>query len=141
MCRAWWIASQVIEIAGEVGGLLFQDGHPEGDIGRPPSEHSLKCRIHLGMGAVVGWLNRAGRTHIQSLHDLVAEALNWLPKYTIENVPDNMVRQTFYIPESMLQEIEEEAVRLDRSAAWVVVRAWILARDRIKEMPSLHADE
>ncbi len=52
-----------------------------------------------------------------------------------------MVRQSFYIPEDMLKEIKEEARRLERSTAWVVVRAWILARDQIKEMPSSHSGE
>jgi uncharacterized small protein (TIGR04563 family) len=33
----------------------------------------------------------------------------------------------------MLQEIEEEAVRLDRSVSWVVQRAWKLGRADIKK--------
>jgi uncharacterized small protein (TIGR04563 family) len=34
----------------------------------------------------------------------------------------------------MLQEIEEEAVRLDRSVSWVVQRAWKLGRADIKRL-------
>ena len=33
-------------------------------------------------------------------------------------------KQSLYFPESMLQEIKEEAARLDRSLSWVVQRAW-----------------
>jgi uncharacterized small protein (TIGR04563 family) len=34
----------------------------------------------------------------------------------------------------MLQEIEREAVRLDRSVSWVVQRAWKLGRAEIKKL-------
>jgi len=37
----------------------------------------------------------------------------------------------------MLQEIKEEANRLDRSLSWVVQRAWKLARLDIKKLPSV----
>jgi uncharacterized small protein (TIGR04563 family) len=45
-------------------------------------------------------------------------------------------KQSLYFPESMLQEIKEEAARLDRSLSWVVQRAWTLARERVTSMPS-----
>jgi uncharacterized small protein (TIGR04563 family) len=38
----------------------------------------------------------------------------------------------------MLQEIKEEAARLDRSLSWVVQRAWKLARLDIKKLPSVN---
>jgi uncharacterized small protein (TIGR04563 family) len=38
----------------------------------------------------------------------------------------------------MLQEIKEEAARLDRSLSWVVQRAWKLARVEIKKLPSVN---
>ena len=38
----------------------------------------------------------------------------------------------------MLQEIKEEAARLDRSLSWVVQRAWKLARIEIKKLPSVN---
>jgi uncharacterized small protein (TIGR04563 family) len=38
----------------------------------------------------------------------------------------------------MLQEIKEEAARLDRSLSWVVQRAWKLARLEIKKLPSVN---
>jgi uncharacterized small protein (TIGR04563 family) len=45
-------------------------------------------------------------------------------------------KQSLYFPEEMLVEIREEATRLDRSLSWVVQRAWKLARNRIRAMPS-----
>jgi len=47
-------------------------------------------------------------------------------------------KQSLYFPESMLQEIKEEAARLDRSLSWVVQRAWKLARLDIKRLPSVN---
>ena len=41
-------------------------------------------------------------------------------------------------PEAMLQEIKDEAVRLDRSLSWVVQWAWQLARLDIKKIPSVN---
>jgi len=46
-------------------------------------------------------------------------------------------KQSLYFPESMLQEIKEEAARLDRSLSWIVQRAWKLARIEIKKLPSV----
>ncbi len=44
-------------------------------------------------------------------------------------------KQSLYFPESMLQEIKEEAARLDRSLSWVVQRAWKISRLEIKKLP------
>ncbi|MCC6217208.1 MAG: TIGR04563 family protein [Polyangiaceae bacterium] len=38
----------------------------------------------------------------------------------------------------MLEEIKEEAARLDRSLSWVVQRAWKVARLDIKRIPSVN---
>jgi uncharacterized small protein (TIGR04563 family) len=37
----------------------------------------------------------------------------------------------------MLEEIKEEAARLDRSLSWIVQRAWKIARVEIKRLPSV----
>jgi uncharacterized small protein (TIGR04563 family) len=37
----------------------------------------------------------------------------------------------------MLQEIKEEAARLDRSLSWVVQRAWRISRLEIKKLPTV----
>lgn len=44
-------------------------------------------------------------------------------------------KQSLYFPESVLEEIKQEAERLDRSLSWVVQRAWKVARETIKKMP------
>ena len=47
-------------------------------------------------------------------------------------------KQSLYFPESMLQEIKDEAARLDRSLSWVVQRAWKMARLEIKKIPRVN---
>ena len=47
-------------------------------------------------------------------------------------------KQSLYFPEIMLQEIKDEAARLDRSLSWVVQRAWKLARNEIRKIPSVN---
>ena len=47
-------------------------------------------------------------------------------------------KQSLYFPEDMLQEIKEEAARLDQTLSWVVQRAWKLARLEIKKLPSVN---
>ena len=37
-------------------------------------------------------------------------------------------KQSLYFPETMLAEIQLEAMRLDRSLSWVMQRAWKLSR-------------
>ena len=47
-------------------------------------------------------------------------------------------KQSLYFPESMLQEIKEEAARLDRSLSWVVQRAWKISLLEIKKLPCVN---
>jgi uncharacterized small protein (TIGR04563 family) len=47
-------------------------------------------------------------------------------------------KQSLYFPEDMLQEIKDEAARLDRSLSWVVQRAWKIARLEIRKLPSVN---
>jgi uncharacterized small protein (TIGR04563 family) len=42
-------------------------------------------------------------------------------------------KQCLSFPVDMLKEIEQEALRLDRSVSWVVQRAWKLARIELKK--------
>jgi uncharacterized small protein (TIGR04563 family) len=44
-------------------------------------------------------------------------------------------KQSLYFSEQMLQEMQEEAVRQDRSLSWIVQHAWRLARDRMRSLP------
>ncbi|WP_242342991.1 TIGR04563 family protein [Anaeromyxobacter terrae] len=45
-------------------------------------------------------------------------------------------KQSLYFPEEMLQQVQEEAIRQDRSLSWIVQHAWRLARERISRLPS-----
>jgi len=44
-------------------------------------------------------------------------------------------KQSLYFPEDMLQEIQAEATRQDRSLSWIVQRAWSAARATIGKIP------
>ncbi|HET6921649.1 MAG TPA: TIGR04563 family protein [Anaeromyxobacteraceae bacterium] len=46
-------------------------------------------------------------------------------------------KQSLYFPEEMLQEIQEEANRQDRSLSWIVQQAWRAARAQIAKMPAM----
>ena len=46
-------------------------------------------------------------------------------------------KQSLYFPEEMLKEIQDEAIRQDRSLSWIVQQAWRVARERVLKMPSI----
>lgn len=46
-------------------------------------------------------------------------------------------KQSLYFPSKVYQEVREEAERLDRSISWVIVQAWKLAKEKIKEIPGV----
>jgi uncharacterized small protein (TIGR04563 family) len=45
-------------------------------------------------------------------------------------------KQSLYFPEEMLQEIQREAARLDRSLSWIVQKGWKIARGSIRAFPA-----
>ncbi len=47
-------------------------------------------------------------------------------------------KQSLYFPEDMLEEIQREATRQDRSMSWVVQQAWRIARGEIRRLPSVN---
>lgn len=47
-------------------------------------------------------------------------------------------KQSLYFPEEMLEEIQREARRQDRSISWIVQQAWRVARPEIKRLPSVN---
>jgi uncharacterized small protein (TIGR04563 family) len=47
-------------------------------------------------------------------------------------------KQSLYFPEDMLEEIQREAGRQDRSISWIVQQAWKVARTDIRKMPSVN---
>jgi len=46
------------------------------------------------------------------------------------------VKQSLYFPENMLEEIQKEAKRQDRSISWIVQQAWKVARGDLRRIPS-----
>lgn len=47
-------------------------------------------------------------------------------------------KQSLYLPEEMLKEIQDEANRQDRSLSWIVQQAWRIARSEIMRFPSVN---
>jgi uncharacterized small protein (TIGR04563 family) len=45
-------------------------------------------------------------------------------------------KQTLYLPDDILHEVQDEAQRLDRSMSWLIQTAWRIARDEIAAIPS-----
>jgi len=53
----------------------------------------------------------------------------------VQGVMSDARKQSLYFPEEMLRQMQEEAIRQDRSLSWVVQRAWRLAHERIAKLP------
>lgn len=47
-------------------------------------------------------------------------------------------KQSLYFPEAMLQDIQMEATRLDRSLSWIVQRCVKLGLSEIRKLPSVN---
>ena len=47
-------------------------------------------------------------------------------------------KQSLYFPETMLQEIQKEAARLDRSLSWIVQRCGKIGLSDIRKLPSVN---
>jgi len=47
-------------------------------------------------------------------------------------------KQSLYFPETMLQEIQREAARLDRSLSWIVQRCVKIGLGDIRRLPSVN---
>lgn len=45
-------------------------------------------------------------------------------------------KQSLYFPEETLDQLNEEAERLDRSLSWLVQQAWKLSAGKIRQMPT-----
>ena len=45
-------------------------------------------------------------------------------------------KQSLYFPEDMLNEIQQQAQRLDRSLSWVVQQAWKISKAELRKIPS-----
>lgn len=47
-------------------------------------------------------------------------------------------KQSLYFSEGMLDEVQAEADRQDRSLSWIVQQAWRIAKGDIKRFPSVN---
>lgn len=47
-------------------------------------------------------------------------------------------KQSLYFPAAMLEEIEREALRLDRTRSWIVQRCVRIALSELKKLPSIN---
>ncbi len=47
-------------------------------------------------------------------------------------------KQSLYFPEDMLDEIQAQADRQDRSLSWLVQQAWRIARAEIMKVPGIN---
>jgi len=47
-------------------------------------------------------------------------------------------KQSLYFPETMLEDIQHEAARLDRSLSWIVQRCVKIGIQDIKKLPSVN---
>ncbi|MBR4985790.1 MAG: TIGR04563 family protein [Proteobacteria bacterium] len=62
-----------------------------------------------------------------------------MTKAELKNDPKSDKRkQSVYFPVDMLDEIQKEALRQDRTVSWIVQRAWKIARDEILLYPSIN---
>lgn len=80
-------------------------------------------------GILVGFMSSPSKPHSSSKPIEASDA-------GAPSAPSDKRKQSLYFPESMLEEINEEAVRLDRSLSWIVQRAWKTARPEIRKIPS-----
>ena len=51
------------------------------------------------------------------------------------------IEQTLYFPEPMLDHIQREAARLDRSMSWCAQKAWMIAGTRVAALAPGASDE
>ncbi len=47
-------------------------------------------------------------------------------------------KQSVYFPVDMLEEIQREALRQDRTVSWIIQRSWKVAREEILSYPSIN---
>jgi uncharacterized small protein (TIGR04563 family) len=53
-------------------------------------------------------------------------------------LPSDKRKQSLYFPEEMLEEVQAEATRQDRSLSWIVQKAWQAARPQLARMPGVN---
>jgi len=68
--------------------------------------------------------------------DLFPVAVPWSERVAGKS---DKFENALYFPEPMLDEIQDEATRLDASMSWIVQKAWVLAREVIARTPDRDA--
>jgi len=111
--------------------------HRLGVIGRHPCTRKLTPAPRLrGMRGLRGhhrFPSCASRRPARRPRLCLPLAAGWAYKGRM-GTPDKR-KQSLYFPEDMLQEIQAEATRQDRSLSWIVQRAWSAARATIGKIP------
>ena len=46
-------------------------------------------------------------------------------------------KKTIYLPDPIIQELEAESKRQDRTVSWLIKRAWLESRKKIREYPDV----
>jgi uncharacterized small protein (TIGR04563 family) len=46
-------------------------------------------------------------------------------------------KRSVYIPDQIITELEAEAKRQDRTVSWLLKRAWLESREKIKKYPGV----
>ena len=59
-------------------------------------------------------------------------------KKKVEKKKADKRKKSFYLPIEYIEEMEKEALRLDRSLSWVVQRAWVEGKEKIQSYPSMN---
>ena len=60
----------------------------------------------------------------------------WCPCCEV-TVGSKKTKQSVYLPDEMLEELRDQADRLDRPVSWVLQQAWRIAEERIRTFPAL----
>ena len=62
----------------------------------------------------------------------------WMAEQVFEKryADADKVKHTLPLPVAMMDEIKNEAARLDRSMSWLVARSWCVARDKVGQARS-----
>src|SRR5512138_2605203 len=111
-----------------------------------PSSGPRAARRHLPRGALAAPNGRAAAAHPRRAtfldHPAAVSVQGPTFRPTVRmgaSMPGTDKRkQSLYFPEDMLNEIQAEANRQDRSLSWIVQQAWRIARGEIMRFPSVN---
>ena len=72
------------------------------------------------------------------MNELGAHRLTLPPHISTTPMASDKRKQSLYFPAAMLEEIEREALRLDRTRSWIVQRCVRIALPELKKLPSIN---